>query len=255
MEAAPFYFDWEDDFATFEDRLNGVARGFGVAVPRIPYRRMRGLAAERINEMARALSEAGSNFGVLDSFSAAGGTTSDRTSWDAVAHRLFDALDQVPNMTWLIVDHVAGDKLNDPAGKAFGSIQKMNRARNAWEMRSDQEAGSSTVNMRLFDAKWNHTGKRKPIGLRMEFSGQGGVTFISQDPIDPGQSNLISLSLKMSVQLAAEPMTTSALAKALKTSEGTIRAEVSRNGDRFRRDERGLIHLVREDSPDGPLPW
>lgn len=119
--ALPFYFDWEDDFETFNDRLNAVARGMGVEVPSLPYRRMRGLVSDRINEMARAIAEAGATFGVIDSFSAAGGTVSDRgASWDAIAHRLFDALDMVPDVTWLIIDHVTGDKLDAPAGKAYG---------------------------------------------------------------------------------------------------------------------------------------
>lgn len=252
MEARPFYFDWEDDFETFEDRLNLVARGLGVEVPAIPYRRMRGLAADRINEMARAMGDAGSTFGIIDSFSAAGGTVSDRASWDTIAHRMFDALDQVPNMTWLLVDHVVGDKVNDPAGKAFGSIQKMNRVRNAWEMRSEQEAGSSTVNMKLFDAKWNHTGKRKPMGIRMEFNA-AAVTFTSQDPMTD-ESVGASTVTKMGVQLAAGPLLTADLARLLKVSEASIRAEVSRNGHRFKRDEDGLIRLVRTDQSED-MPW
>lgn len=253
MAANPFYFDWEDDFDTFEDRLNAVARGFGVGVPSVPYRRMRGLAADRINEMARALADAGSDFAIVDSFSAAGGTTSDRTSWDTVAHRMFDALDQVPGVTWMLVDHVTGDKLNDPAGKAFGSVQKMNRVRNAWEMRSEQEPGASTVHMKLFDAKWNHTGKRKPMGMRMDFSG-ASVAFESEDVGSTSSGLAVSNATRMAVQLAGGPMQTSALAQALKMSEASVRSEVSRNGDRFRRDENGLIRLVRQDQPED-MPW
>lgn len=253
MPARPFYFDWEDDFDTYEDRLNAVARGFGVDVPSLPYRRMRGLLADRINEMARALSDAGSDFAVIDSFSAAGGTTSERTSWDTVAHRLFDALDMVPNMTWLLVDHVTGDKLNDPSGKAFGSIQKMNRVRNAWEMRSEQEAGSTTVHMKLFDAKWNHTGKLKPFGLRMDFDGDA-VSFESEDPTSTGGSLEISIATRMGVQLAVRPMEDKYLAGLLKCAEGTIRTALRRNPHRFRRQEDGLIALVREDAPED-LPW
>jgi hypothetical protein len=257
MEGRPFYFDWEDDFETFEDRLNRVAFGLGVDVPRMPYRRMRGLATERINEMARALSDEGATLAVIDSFSAAGGTTSERTSWDTVAHRLFDALDMIPNMTWLIIDHVAGDKVGDPAGKAFGSIQKMNRVRNAWEMRSEQEPGAPTVHMKLFDAKWNHTGKRKPMGMRMDFEGDG-VMFESEDPSGASQIPGTTTPMRMMIQLAVEPLTTVELAKRCKVQESTIRAEVSRNRERFRRTDDGLIHLVRDDVTEvtrKDLPW
>lgn len=249
--ARPFYFDWEDDFETFEDRLNVVARGMGADVPRIPYRRMRGLASDRINEMARAIADAGADFGLIDSFSAAGGSASERTTWDTIAHRLFDALDMIPNMTWLIIDHVSGDNLKDPAGKAYGSIQKMNRVRNAWEMRSEQEAGGSEVHMRLYDAKWNHTGKRKPLGLCLEFRGDS-ASFTSEDPVSGGNagSQIVAMSTRMAVQLSAGPMDTATLARLLKCPDTTVRSELSRNKARFRRDDNGLIHLVREQAPD-----
>lgn len=253
MEARPFYFDWEDDFETFEDRLNRVAAGMGVEIPDIPYRRMRGLVSDRINEMARAMADEGANFGVIDSFSAAGGSPSDRIAWDTIAHRMFDALDMIPNVTWLIIDHVTGDKMDNPAGKAYGSIQKMNRVRNAWEMRSEQEAGSPTVHMKLFDAKWNHTGKRKPMGIRMEFINDG-VTFDGEDPSDGGQIPGTSAVTKMVIQLATGPLTTEDLANRCNVKTSSIRAEVARHADQFTRDSTtGLIRLVRKDQDD--VPW
>jgi hypothetical protein len=251
--ATPFYFDWEDDFETFEDRLNTVARGMEVEVPRIAYKRMRGLVPDRINEMARAISDAGADFGIIDSFSAAGGTVSDRGSWDTIAHRLFDALDQVPGMTWLIIDHVAGDKLHDPSGKAFGSIQKMNRVRNAWEMRSDQEPGGARVHMKLFDAKWNHTGKRTAFALAMTFS-DDKVAFENAEMEEQVGANSASVDIRMATQLAARPMRTDELARAIRATEGAIRTTVSRNPDRFKRDEDGMIRLVRQDPPED-LPF
>jgi hypothetical protein len=252
--ATPFYFDWEDDFETFEDRLNTVARGMEVEVPRIAYKRMRGLVPDRINEMARAISDAGADFGIIDSFSAAGGTVSDRGSWDTIAHRLFDALDQVPGMTWLIIDHVAGDKLHDPSGKAFGSIQKMNRVRNAWEMRSDQEPGGARVHMKLFDAKWNHTGKRTAFALAMTFV-DDKVTFESAEMEEQIGANSASVDIRMATQLAARPMRTDELARAIKAAESSIRSAVSRNPDRFRRDDAtGMIYLAGADVPED-LPF
>lgn len=251
--ATPFYFDWEDDFETFEDRLNTVARGMGVEVPHIAYKRMRGLVPDRINEMARAISDAGADFGIIDSFSAAGGTVSDRGSWDTIAHRLFDALDQVPGMTWLLIDHVAGDKLQDPSGKAFGSIQKMNRVRNAWEMRSAQEAGGNRVHMKMFDAKWNHTGKRTAFAMAMTFSGDR-VVFESAEMEEQIGANTTSVDMRMATQLAARSMRTDELARACRATEGAIRTSVSRNPDRFKRDEDGMIRLVRQDAPED-LPF
>jgi AAA domain len=258
MEGRPIYFDWEDDFETFEDRLNAVARGMDVDVPQIAYQRMRGLAADRINEIARAISNEGTDFGIIDSFSAAGGTISDRIGWDTVAHRLFDALDLVPNMTWLIIDHVTGDKLKDPAGKAYGSIQKMNRVRNAWEMRSDQEPGSSTVHMRLYHAKWNHTGRKRPIGIRMEFSGETvTVDFSAEDPVQ--QQIATTLPDRMAQLLIKGPLSTAMIAIALDVKESSVRAELVRSRDRFDRDERGFVRLrpaiIEDEQTSEDLPW
>jgi hypothetical protein len=257
MGGVPFYFDWEDDFDTFQDRLNAVANGLGVEVPRIAHRRMRGLAADRINEMARALSDEGANFAVIDSFSAAGGTVSERTGWDTIAHRLFDAIDQVPNMTWFLIDHVTGDKLKDPSGKAYGSIQKMNRVRNAWELRSEQEPGSSIVHMRLFHGKWNHTGRKKPIGIRMEFSGET-VSFCAEDPVQSDQETGANLADRMALELSRGPLSTGVLANALGAKESSIRAEMTRNQERFARDLKGFVMLrpsIDDDEPPEPLPW
>lgn len=257
MPATPFYFDWEDDFETFQERLNVVATGMEVPVPRIAYRRMRGLAADRINEMARAVTDAGANFGIIDSFSAAGGTVSQHSNWDTIAHRLFDALDQVPvpNMTWLLIDHVTGDSLKDPSGKAYGSIQKMNRVRNAWEMRSDQEPGSPNVHMRLYHAKWNHTGRKPTFGVRMGFSGET-VTFCAEDPVqavDEGGT----LADRMALELDRGPLSTGTLAMSLKVKPEHVRAELTRYKDRFSRDDRGFIRLRLPDAPEPPeeLPW
>lgn len=260
MPAQPFYLDWEDDFDTFEQRLNAVARGLGVEVPRIPYRRMRGLLSDRVNEVARAVADEGADFVVVDSFSAAGGTISERTSWDSIAHRLFDAIDMIPGVTWLIIDHVTGDKLKDPSGKAYGSIQKMNRARNAWEMRSDQEPGSPTSHMRLFDAKWNHTGRRKPLGVCLNFEGDK-VTFSAEDPATSAHGGEATLPDRMAIELEAGALSTGVLAQALHVDAAAIRSELSRNAGRFQRDDKGFITLRRIYAVDAaseerePLPW
>jgi hypothetical protein len=185
LPAHPGYLDWEDDFRTFNDRLNSVARGMNVALPRIPYRRMRGLLSNNINKVAQFVDEEGIDFLVVDSFSVAGGTVTANTSWDAIAHRFFDATDLLPNVTWFIVDHVTGDAASNKKliAKAFGSIQKANRVRNAWGMLNVQEPGSSISHMLFYDGKWNHTGHRAAFGLRMEFS-EKDVKFFSETPVE-----------------------------------------------------------------------
>jgi hypothetical protein len=149
-------------------------------------------------------------------------------------------------MTWLIIDHVdAGTSLKDPKGKAFGSIQKMNRVRNAWEMRSDQEPGSDLVHMRFFHAKWNHTGKKRPFGMRMEFGGET-VKFYSEEPTTNPQGSSASLADKMAIELSTGRLSTGVLALSLNVTENSVRSELSRHRERFTRDERGYVVLRSE---------
>jgi hypothetical protein len=244
--AVPFYFDWEDDFDTFNARVKRLAAGFEIPVPRIAYRRMRGIAADRINEMARAIADENATFAVLDSVSACAGSPGRGETWDHIAHRLFDALDMITTskdqpMTWLLIGHVTGDsavRRGDIAGKMFGSIQNMNRARCAWEMRSDQDDDGAVVRATLYHGKWNHTGRLKPIGMTLTFDGES----VRIDAADPRKRNTFAEQL---ADYFAEHGRASvrALSLAMRKTESSIRAEFSRHKTRFEQDEQGFWNL------------
>ncbi len=261
QKATPIYFDWEDDAETFNDRVRRVCNGLGVAPVRIAYKRMKGTAADRLNEMARAVSDAGATYAVLDSVSAAAGTVGRGDTWDTLAHRLFDGLDLIPSgvpdkaLTWLLIGHVTGDKAaaGEIAGKMFGSIQNMNRARCAWELRSDQEDGGDTVQATLYHAKWNHTGRRRPIGLSMTFEGEA-VRFARVQAAARAQRPTVADTIEH--QMAAlGPQSIRALSLALRKSESHIRAELNRyKEDRFTQAPDGRWDLAQSET-ETEIPW
>lgn len=263
LPATPFYFDWEDDFATFNGRVKRVCNGLGVAVPDISYRRMHGLLSDRINEMARNLADAGAEFAVIDSVSAAAGQVGERGSWDMLAHRLFDALLLVPNMTWLLIDHIAGDGLGaDIAGKAFGSIQKMNRARNAWEMRSQSEPDGQVIHATLFHTKFNHVVRETPIRLTLRFV-DDGVT-IEKGEVIPTAGQATKADTIAAYLSDHGPASVRAIELGTRLTADHIRAELSRYGTnvrggtapRFVKDGDGNWDVAsREHTAPEEIPW
>jgi hypothetical protein len=227
---------------------------------------MRGPLAEQVNTVAREVARHEATFCVVDSVSVATGTTAQGQGWDTIAHRLFDAIETVPSgvegrpLTWALVGHVTGQSATtegEVAGKMFGSIQAMNRARNAWELRSRQEPGSTNVAGTLFNAKWNHTGNRLPIALEMAFDPKGdAVTFSLERAAAPDDARLVE---KLDWQLRyLGTSTVDVLATIVHAKGGSIRTTLNRHKDRFFQPTPG-VWAVRPD-PDSsddeePLPW
>jgi AAA domain len=139
-EAKPVYFDWEEDFDIFEDRVNTVCRGYGIDdPPAIPHARMRGgTIADQINEMAKILQNEGSSVGIIDSMSAAAGTTAGG-GWEVIAQRVFDALGLVPGVTWIIIGHVTKLFLKEPSGTMWGCYSDDTEVltKSGWKLHQD----------------------------------------------------------------------------------------------------------------------
>jgi len=255
MPMRPIYFDWEDDFQTFQQRANVIANGLGIDPPDIPYVKMRGTLPDKINTMARYIQEEGANISFIDSFSVAAGSGG---AWDVLAHRAFDAMEMVKGMTWFIVDHVSAAAINDtePGSKAFGSIQKMNRVRNAWQMRAEQDEGSPTSHMTFFDAKWNHTGLRKKFGIRMEFA-PTAVTFTAEEPVMARQvESADGVAERMVRELSSgDRLSTGVLALSLGVEPAAVTQALDLSGERFVKDHLGFISLANDAGEDEDAPF
>lgn len=255
MRATPLYLDWEDDYATFSERVTRVANGWGIDVPAVPYRRMRGALPDQIADVARLIDEQRSTYVVIDSFSAAAGQGDGANArWDDIAHRFFDALDLVPNVTWLIIGHVSADGAHNQslARKAFGSIQIMNRLRVAWEMRSERDPSGTAIKAALYHTKYNHTDLFPPIGLNVSFDDEA-VYF--EDTRVVATTRTLADRIEADLHESGE-RSVRALGLALREPENKIRAILSREKDRFRHLENGnwALALTVADDEEG-LPW
>lgn len=131
------YLDWEDDANTMAHRLDRVSAGLGV--PKLPmmYKQLHGKGPyERHHaDIKHLLTEnPGIKLVVFDSTAMAmhGGTSGDGADG---AIKFMSLIGQLP-VTRLLIDHVASEDLKGGNGspKPYGSVFKVNSARNMWEV-------------------------------------------------------------------------------------------------------------------------
>lgn len=134
------YLDWEDDSDTMIDRLEKVCQGMGVARFPFAYKSLHGKGPyERHHADVKEYLKANRDIKlvIFDSTAMAlHGSTNGDTA-DGVI-KLYALVGQLP-VTALLLDHVAGDDIKTAptagAAKPYGSIFKVNSARNVWEVK------------------------------------------------------------------------------------------------------------------------
>jgi RecA-family ATPase len=226
------YLDWEDDAETLDARLKSIARGIGVDTPKMLYRSCRGPLRSQVHQIAKQKDAFGAAFGVIDSVGLAAGGGGERGAPEDSALWLFEAMREL-DMTLLCIDHVnkaaAADK-NAPA-KAYGSMYKMALARNAWEIRKDQEVGASMSHLGLYHRKTNNGPIQQPIGLRLEWQLDGTLRFYREDVRESEVlSSTLSIKTRMVHHLQKNGMSdVQEMADSLGVRKEQIRVELSRN--------------------------
>jgi hypothetical protein len=170
------YLDWEDTQETMLRRYRAVCNGLSVPIhPDIhyinmtkrvgngPYERYHGDVTEWVEKI-------GARLVILDSTGLAlNGATGDNME---SAIRLFALLSTLP-ATVLLLDHVSGEDLRQSgAAKPYGSVYKINAARNVWEMKRLDQAGDVVT---LRHRKTNMAGYHNDIGVQMAWSGESVV--------------------------------------------------------------------------------
>ena len=133
------YLDWEDDSDTMVERLERVCQGMGVARFPFAYKSLHGKGPyERHHADVKEYLKANRDIKlvVFDSTAMAlHGSTNGDTA-DGVI-KLYALVGQLP-VTSLLIDHVSSDDIKDTKGgaaKPYGSVFKVNSARNVWEVR------------------------------------------------------------------------------------------------------------------------
>lgn len=168
------YLDWEDDVETMSERLDAVANGMGMQErPDIAYKCLRGRGPyERHHADIRyAIEQEAYALVIYDSTAMAmhGGSSGDGADG---AIRFFDLVNQI-GTTALLLDHIASDdiKAGEGAPKPYGSVFKVNSARNMWEVRAWKPGSFGGITLRHrktnvgprmddveLQATWDHSG-------------------------------------------------------------------------------------------------
>jgi hypothetical protein len=159
-QGTPLYLDWESDHDDFVRVVYDVCRNLGAyPLPRFVYRDMHGYRLrDQLDVLTRMIDRERVSLVVLDAVAAAGGSTGEHMTWEAVALEMEACLGALPQVTVLALDHVtgaehkAGSRSMVPI-KARGAERKLEYTRNQWTLMTDEEAerlGRHVVT-------WHHT--------------------------------------------------------------------------------------------------
>lgn len=172
-QGTPLYLDWEDDEDNFTRVVVDVCRNLGAwPLPRMLWRSMRGCRLrDQIEMIAETIDAYGVGLVVLDAVAAAGGTLGEHVSYEAIASEMEHALEKLPLVTVLAIDHVtsAEHKLRGYVPlKARGSERKVEIFRNQWSLVTDEQAeqdGRHVVNW--YQTKINVAAKEQPFATEI----------------------------------------------------------------------------------------
>lgn len=157
-QLVPLYLDWEDDLDSFKRVTYDVCRNLGAyPLPRMLWRDMHGYRLrDQMESLTQIIEREQVGLLVLDAVAAAGGSTGEHMTWEAIALEMEACLGGLPPVTVLALDHVTGadHRLKDWVPmKARGAERKLEYYRCQWSLLTDDEAaecGRHVVN-------WHHT--------------------------------------------------------------------------------------------------
>jgi hypothetical protein len=182
------YLDWEDDREEMGHRLRSVCRGMGIGVPKGSFYwrscRAGGTLKSQISQIAKEFSEREISYYIVDSVGLAAGSGSEHLPSEASALELFEALACL-EATGVCIDHVAKSGIRDKSGpgQIYGSIYKTNLCRYSWEVKKQQDEGSSEAHVALFHNKTNRSKKWPPVGIGLCFEDDGRIVRLDREDV------------------------------------------------------------------------
>ena len=142
--------------------------------------------------------------------------------------------------TGLVIAHVtkeAAQSGGNSVAKPYGSVYYENMARHTFELKKSQNEGIGMLEIGMYDRKANNTGKIRPIGWSLSFTGDSSrlesVRFKAIDLRDSQLADTLHISDQIEEQLKKGPMTSQELADLLEKTPGHISKELSKNKGRF----------------------
>lgn len=217
------YLDWEADAETIQWQTTMLQRGIeGVEILALHYRHCSQPLANDLDEIKWHIGATKANMLIIDSQGLAAGGELKETQPAISFYTGLRAL----KVTSLILAHNSKDK-ETKTRSIYGNQFFTAQARNVWELRKNQEMGSSEMDMALFHRKPPpFAGVHKPLGFKIVFDNEVGKMDIRQsDPKTVGEF-LEQMSLKSRIieELKDGAMLTKELAEALDVSTNQIKA-------------------------------
>jgi hypothetical protein len=222
--------DWEADAEEWSALVAAVSRGIGTEVPKnIHYRTGTGPLTDHLDEIAQHVAQPGIVLLIIDSVGLAMPSRADGADANEGALKLFAALRHL-GLTTLLIDHVAGTDMGSdrPVAKPYGSVYKYNLGRNVFELRnSPNPSADGVMHLELHNRKANRTAKLSVTGLAVHH-GEDEL-LITREEVEHAELNAaVPLHARIHTLLLAGGRTPSAIAKAVNSTEGTVRETLRR---------------------------
>lgn len=236
--------DWESSSADWSTLLADIADGAGIDPPKVAYRACRRPLADDIEQVAELVAGVGAGLVIVDSVGLALGAGREAADPADAVLRLHQALRHL-GTTSLLVDHVTGADIGQGiagVSRPYGSVFKVNAARDVWELRREQEPQDGIAEILLVNTKTNTGARHRPIGLRVVYQ-EGKIRFEQGEVTAPELERRLSTTQRMRRALASGATTTRALSAELGVPEPSIRSALQRHPEVFTRLADGRLGL------------
>lgn len=216
------YLDWEMGEDDFRRRLKYLATGCNLPAAAINYRECTMPLADDIDRIQESLLDISGEYLVIDSVAGAAG--GDILSAET-AMRFFGALRQL-HTTSIIIAHTAKNS-ETKKRTPFGSVFFWNYARSIWEIATQQEEGTDTLEIGLYHRKSNVSGLHKPFGIKFNFDYLRTHISLSDIRDSPVLLERATVKIRILELLKEDALPVEKIAEALDIKEGYVRKELS----------------------------
>ena len=162
--AKVLWLSYEEDQQTVYERIHAIHKGLKADVDsNISFRFMNRPLVDDVSVLKQFCDSQEISLIVVDSaIPASGGEASD----SGAADRFFKGLQQLKGGKLVLAHEAKNSTVNNP----FGSVVFTNMPRSVWEVQSEADYDSSYAAVSLVHRKVNTGRRRKPVGLRFDFS-------------------------------------------------------------------------------------
>lgn len=226
QQATGLVLDWESSREDWEFTLHRLVKGMGLPSVFLHYRHCFLPLADDVAPIQTAIDEVNARFIIIDSAGVACGGAN--MNEPGVANAFFGGLRRF-SLSSLIITHNSKGQGFGSEKSPMGSVYFTNVPRNVWQVKREQEAGEDFINLSCSDYKRNMSGKRLPLGVRLNFDDINHSVTPERISIDQtGFAADLPLKLRIRNKLSGGPMTVKELADDLGEKEGSVGTTLSR---------------------------